>query len=240
MANWGGAAGGALSGAAAGSSFGPWGAAAGGVIGGISGLFGGKKKKRKRISTLDPQQQSLYDDYVQSIRGDGPLGGLYDYDAEGSNRNFDKNVARPAYRGFEENIIPQITGQFRGNNIGNSSYTGEALGRAGRNVQENLDALRSNTQFQGQQNAQQNKQGAIQNILGMHTFDWQEPGESSLDKILGSVGPAAGKYAADYFGGQGGGGTSSPTKPSGDFGSFSSLIGQGNSGPMVNSKFSRV
>ena len=171
------------------------------IFGGLAtGFFGGKKKMKKR-STFDKPQKQLYGDYVNSIRGQGPFADMYNYDAEGANANFDKNVGRPAYRNFQENIIPGITGQFRSQGIGNSSYTGEALGRAGRNVQESLDAKRSDMQFQGQQNANTNKMNGIQNILGMTTFDYQQPEQSPLDKILSSVGPAAAKYATSYFGG---------------------------------------
>jgi len=195
---------GAASGAATGSIFGPIGTGVGAVVGGIAGLFGSKKKKKKpkRMSTLDPQQQALYNDYVGSIRGEGPFSDLYNYDAEGANANFDQNVSRPAYRNFQENIIPGITGQFRGNNIQNSSYTGEALGRAGRNVQEGLDAQRSNMIFNGQQNAQQNKQNAIQNVMGTQTFAYSKPGAqspSTIDQILGSLGTNSGQWLADYL-----------------------------------------
>lgn len=196
---------GAASGAATGSMFGPWGTAAGAIIGGAAGLFGSgkkKKKKPKRISTLDPQQQALYDDYVASIRGEGSFSDMYNFDAEGYNKVFDQTIGRPAYRNFEENIIPGITGQFRSNNLMNSSYTGEALGRAGRNVQENLDAQRSSNIFQGQQQANVNKQNAVNNILNMNTFDWQKPSPqspSSIDQILKSLGPAAGDFVANYL-----------------------------------------
>lgn len=198
------AASGALSGAATGSTFGPWGTVAGAVIGGAAGLFGSKKKKKKpkTSSTLDPQQQGLYNDYIASIRGEGSMSGLYNYDAEGANKNFDANVSRPAYRNFQENIIPGITGQFRQNNLMNSSYTGEALGRAGRDVQENLDAQRSNMQFQGQQNAQTAKQNAINNVLNMQTFATQKPGPqkpSGVDQILSSLAPDAGDWLKDYL-----------------------------------------
>lgn len=172
------------------------------LFGGIAtGVFGGKKKKPKKRSTFDKDQQALYGDYVNSIRGQGPFADMYNYDAEGANANFDKNVGRPAYRNFQENIIPGITGQFRSKGLMNSSYTGEALGRAGRDVQENLDAKRSDMQFQGQQAANQNKMQGIQNILGMTTFDYEQPGESSLDKILKVAGPAAANYASAHFGG---------------------------------------
>ena len=206
---------GAVSGAATGSTFGPAGAVFGGIVGGVTGLFGSKKKKKKKpkqISTLDPQQQALYGDYVNSIRGEGPFSDLYNYDAEGANQNFDKNVSRPAYRNFSENVIPGITGQYRSQNLMNSSYSGEALSRAGRDVQENLDAQRSNMQFQGQQNAQTSKQNAINGVLNMQTFANQRPEaqkSSSIDQILGKVAPQAGEWFADYLKGSGGSSKSS-------------------------------
>lgn len=196
---------GALSGGASGMAMGgPWGAAAGAVIGGAAGLFGGgkKQKKAKKRDTLNPQQKRLFQQYNDAITGKGPLAGLFNFDTAGANANFEQNVSRPAYRQFQENIIPGITGQFRQNNIGNSSYTGEALGRAGRNVQENLDAQRSNMIFQGQQQANQNKIHGIDSILGTQTFAYERPQEqnpSGIDQILGKAAPAAADYWADYI-----------------------------------------
>lgn len=205
--DWGSGVSGAASGASVGSMAGPWGAAAGGVIGGALGLFGGsggkkKKKKVKPISTLDPMQQQLYQQYVDSLSGKGQFSDLYNWDAQGANKNFDANVSRPAYRNFNENIIPGITGQFRSNNLMNSSYTGEALGRAGRNVQESLDAQRSNMQFQGQQSAQDAKRNSINNILNLQTQAFQQPGapqQNGIDSILSQLAPMGGEYMADFF-----------------------------------------
>ena len=217
-ANWGGGASGALSGAASGAMIGSVvpgvgtaiGAVAGGLFGGLGGLFGGgnkKRKKLKKLSTLDPQQQALYNDYISSIRGEGPMAGMYKFDEEGYNKVFDQTIGRHAYRNFNENVIPGITGQFRGGNIGNSSYTGESLSRAGRDVQENLDALRSQNIFQGQQQALDRKQSAIQGALNTQTFAYHDPnsgaisggGGGGIDSILNSVAPAAGEWFADYL-----------------------------------------
>jgi len=83
----------------------------------------------------------------------------------------------------------------------NSSYSGEALSRAGRDVQENLDGLRSQNIFQGQQQANQNKTNGINSVLNTQTFAYMQPGEqpagSVIDQILGSIGPAAGKFVAN-------------------------------------------
>ena len=127
---------------------------------------------------------------------------MYNFDAEGYNDVFDKTIGRQANRNFQENVIPGITGQFRSNNLMNSSYAGESLARAGRDVQENLDALRSQNVFAGQQQANQNKQNAINSVLGTQTFAYDKPGAQSpgvIDQILGSVGPAAGEWFADYL-----------------------------------------
>jgi hypothetical protein len=169
------------------------------LTGAVTGLFGKKKKKPKRLSTLDPQQQSLYNDYISSIRGEGPMKDLYNFDAQGYNDVFDKTIGRQANRNFNENIIPGITGQFRSNNLQNSSYVGESLSRAGRDVQENLDNQRSANVFAGQQQANQNKINGTNSILNMNTFDWQMPEPSLIDKILSEAAPAAGKYAAKSF-----------------------------------------
>lgn len=204
--DFGNGAAGAATGAYAGSSFGPWGTAVGALTGGIAGLFGSKKKKKKmkKTSTFDSQQQGVYNDYVSSIRGEGPLKDLYNFDAEGYNNVFDQTVARPAYRNYQENIVPGITGQFRKNNLMNSSYTGEALARSGRDVQEGLDAQRSQNVFQGQQQANTNKQNAVNNLLNMQTFAVNKPQEgngSPIDQILNSLAPDAGKWLANYIAG---------------------------------------
>lgn len=211
---------GALSGGAAGMSIGgPWGAAGGAIVGGLAGLFGGgqKQKKAKKRDTLDKNQKRLFQQYNDAISGKGPLAGLFNFDTAGANANFDQNVSRPAYRKFQENIIPGITGQFRQGNIGNSSYTGEALGRAGRDVQEGLDAQRSDYIFKGQQQANQNKIHGIDSILNTQTFAYERPqegGGNDIDAILGKVGPVAADYWADYIKNSKASNSASPATPS--------------------------
>lgn len=156
---------------------------------GSSGSYANPKK----ISTMDSKQKKLYKAQFDALKGKGKFKDLYrfdpkskaykfdknsdfykfnkkskfyNYDAESANQNFDQMYSRPAYRAFEENIIPSITGQFRSANLMNSSYAGDALGKAGRDVQESLDAQRGNMIYQGVQQADQRKYNdynAIQN-----------------------------------------------------------------------------
>lgn len=197
---------GAISGGAVGSSISPGiGTGLGAIAGGVAGLFGSgkkKKKKPKRVSTFDPQTKQLYDEYISSLRGEGPNASMFNFDPETANENFDQMVSRPAYRKFNENIVPSITGQFRQQNLQNSSYAADALGRAGRDVQENLDAQRYNMIYKGQQDANDRRQRGIEHATNVNTFDWKRPQESTpsgVDQILSTLGPMAGDWFADYL-----------------------------------------
>lgn len=201
MASFGDIAGGAAGGAALGSTFGPLGTAGGAVLGGIASLFGGKKKGKKKVSRFDDQQQQLYDQRMQALRGQGPFADIYSFDPDKANTNFDKNIARPAYRSYEENIVPKITGNFRGRNLQNSSYLGEALAKSGRDVQEGLDAKRYDYIYSGEENAKATKRDTIDKITNMNTFDYDNSkgGGSVIDQIIEAGGQEAGQWFANYL-----------------------------------------
>lgn len=195
--NWGGGATGAVSGAATGSAFGPIGTVAGGIIGGVAGLFGGgkkKKKKPKKLSTLDSRQQQLNEQQHDSILGKGPLADLYNYNPDMANDFFDKAIANPEYRNFREKIAPTITGSFRSEGLQNSSYSGDALAKAGRDIEESLAGRRAELQFNQFSNTQNAKRNAVENLQNRQTFAYQPNDQSQqgsggfgLDNILNSV-----------------------------------------------------
>lgn len=200
MADFTGAATGAIGGASAGSAFGPIGAGVGGLIGGAAGLFGNKKKKKKR-STFDKNQQQLHDEQFGAFHGEGPLGGLYDYDPEQANAVFDQNIARKAQRDFKENTIPGITGAFRKEGLQNSSYAGDALSKAGRDVQENLDALRSKYLYDEESSSKAAKRSAINEYQNRSAFSYDSGTEKGFDigSILGSITPEMKQELSNYF-----------------------------------------
>jgi gas vesicle protein len=205
MADWTGGATGALSGASVGSAFGPIGAVAGGVIGGAAGLFGGpkKKKKNKKISSLDKSQKRLNDQQHQSILGQGPLADLYNYDPQQANDVFDKNIANPAYRNFKEKLAPEITGQFRKNGLMNSSYAGDALSKAARDIQENLDSKRSKFQYGAQNEAKTAKRNAVENLQNRQTFAYDKAAGTrsgfDINQVLSSITPEMTDSLANHF-----------------------------------------
>lgn len=202
MADWTGGATGAISGASAGSAFGPIGAGIGGVIGGVAGLFGGKKKKRRKVSSLDKRQQGLNEEQYQGIHGEGPLADLYDYDPESANQVFDKNYADPANRKFQEDVIPGITGQFRKNGLQNSSYVGDAITKLARDVQENLNAKRSQYLYNEQSDSRSARRNAVENYQNRSTFAYDKSnrgGGFDINQVLSSITPEMIDQARNYF-----------------------------------------
>lgn len=203
MANWGEAGQGAASGAITGGSIGgPWGALAGGALGGIAGLFGKKKKRNKRLSSLDPNQQNINQQQYASFLGEGPLADLYNYDPEQANSVFDQTIANPAYQNFQENIVPTITGQFRSNNLQNSSYSGGALGKAGADVQRGLDAQRAQYLYGQEQGAQTAKRSGIENFQNRQNFAYDNAAPQGFDinQILSSISPEVLSGLQGHFG----------------------------------------
>jgi hypothetical protein len=188
-ANFGGGLSGAASGASAGSAIGSIipgvgtaiGGAVGGLAGGLAGLFGSKKKKKKRkqISTFDKRQQALNEQQYESLLGKGPLADLYNYDPQGANDVFEQTRSRPALREWQEKTIPGITGAFRKEGLQNSSYVGDALAKSGRDVQENLNALRTKYLYGEQENARSAKRNAVENLQNRSTFAYDN---SSTEK----------------------------------------------------------
>ncbi len=198
---------GAISGGTTGAAIGgPIGAGIGALGGFAAGLFGSKKKKKKKkLSTMDKRQQQLNEAQHQSIFGEGPLADLYNYNPQAANEVFDKTIGNPAYRNFQENIVPTITGQFRNQGLQNSSYVGGALGKAGRDVQENLNAQRAQYLYGKEQAAQSAKQNAVNSLQDRTTFDYNgAPAQSGFDinEILGSITPEAISGLKNFFGGK--------------------------------------
>jgi len=211
-ANWGGGLSGAASGASAGASIGSVipgvgtaiGGAVGAIGGGLAGLFGSKKKKKKKktLSSLDKRQQALNEQQHESILGKGPLADLYNYDPEGANAVFDKNIANPAYRKYKEDLAPSITGQFRSQGLQNSSYVGDALSKTARDIQENLNAQRSQYLYGEQENARSAKRNAVENLQNRQTFAYEDNPTTKpfdLNSILNSVTPDAVSGFMDMF-----------------------------------------
>ncbi len=198
--NWGKSATGAGTGAVYGAQIGgPFGALAGGGIGALGGLFGDKKSKQ--ISTFDPHQKQLYEQQSQALQGGGgPLSDLYgQYNPQLMKDYYQQAYAQPAYQEFQENVVPTITGQFRGKNLQNSSYLGGALAKAGTNVQNNLNAQMAELLYKGQNSQMDRRSNALDRILNFQTHVNERPGPSIFDNLLTSLAGGAGDILGDYL-----------------------------------------
>ncbi len=212
MADWTGGTTGALGGASTGAAIGSIvpgigtaaGAVAGGLFGGIAGLFGNKKKKKKKtVSTFDKRQSGLNKQQHSAILGKGPLADLYNYDPESANEVFDQTKARKAYRDLNEKVIPGLTGQFRKEGLMNSSYAGDAIAKLNRDVQENLDSLRSDYLYNEQKDARNAKRNAVEGLQNRSTFAYDtaatQGGGFDINRVLSSITPEMIEQSKNYF-----------------------------------------
>ena len=162
-----------------------------------SSIFGNKKAKKR--STMDKNQKKLWKDYNAGINGEGPLADLYKFDPQKATQNFQQNVARPAYENYQENVVPTITGAFRSKGLGNSSYAAQALERGGRMTQNDLNAKMTDYLFNQENSVNDRRANAVNNALGMTTFDYQKPNEDPFSGFLRGASGAAGKYTANQL-----------------------------------------
>lgn len=103
-------------------------------------LFGkGSKTKTKPI--YNPQQEDILNQILGSLSGQFPQGLQNLQNILGGNEETFRQFEAPARRGFEQQTLPSIaerfTGQF-GTGSQQSSAFGQALGTAGRELEENL------------------------------------------------------------------------------------------------------
>jgi hypothetical protein len=163
------------------------------VSAGIAGFSAlASKKKPKKRSTLDKKQKKLRNQYIEGLHGKGEFADLFNFDPKKASALFQESFAAPAYQNYKENIVPGITGSFRAGNLQNSSYLGNALSKAGTDVQKNLDAQLAQMLYQGQQQSIDRRLTGINNIMNQQTFAYEQPQASPLDAVLGGFAEGAG------------------------------------------------
>lgn len=165
-----------------------------------------KDRSPKKFSTRTKDQDIINQLISQAITsGEGPLAGLVNLDPAASAERYNQAVAQPLITQFNEEILPGITGQFRGSGLGNSTFAGQASARAGEGLERQLAS--GLAQYQGQQ--EQNIMNNIMNLLGLR-LNQQEFGFKEQTPNLfaqGAVGFAqgAGQGVGRYVGGGMGG-----------------------------------
>lgn len=200
--NLGGATGGALTGAGAGSAFGPWGTVAGGILGALGGGFGGGSAQSSTKSVFDKNQRKLNQELYEGLEGRGPYANLFTFDPTRSTEYYQQSFVNPAMQQFERSLAPKIMGQFRGGNLGQSSYAGQAIGQAASDVQRDLNSQLARLLYEGENAAINRRLNTVQNLLGQSTQAYQPAPDNPMMELFKSLGPAAMQALARQYGPQ--------------------------------------
>lgn len=197
-----------------------------GLFKSIGNFFTGTPEKHKRVSTLRPEQEDLYNQLQSASQGPG-AGGAFG-DAADYYRNLlsdnpeDFNAfAAPEMRRFNEDIVPGLAEQFAGMGSGGLSSSGfrNSVTGAGADLSERLGALRAQLRQSGA--------AGLQNIgnAGLQNFSQDVVSQQGTPGLLGMAAPAIGNAISpliqsgfsslsnkvgNMFGGQGVGRNTSP------------------------------
>lgn len=162
---------------------------------GIGSFLFGKKNKIKKVQTATPEAMQAMQQIWQALQlGQGPYADIYGpYNPQNTADYFQKGVAEPANRNFQQNTIPNIMQAFA--DQGASSGLGSQLASAGRNLQSDLDAQLAQTQYQAMLQNQQNRAQGLTQGLNYNPYQfYQQQGSGGLvPSILGSFAQGAGQ-----------------------------------------------
>jgi hypothetical protein len=171
----------------------------------LSNLFMGTPEKHKRVSTLMPEQQDLYQQLLNAGQGQG-AGGAFGQAADyyrdllsDDSQNFNA-MAAPELRKYNEQIVPGLSEQFAGMGAGGLSSSGfrNAQVQGATDLSERLGALRAQLRQQGAAGLA----GIGQAGLGNYSQDVVS--QQGSEGLLSQIGPAAGAAAGAFFGGPAG------------------------------------
>lgn len=126
---------------------------------GAGGSLGGKPGEVQQLTQLTPEQEANFQQLQSMLGGSQELGFDYINQILSGDPEALAKFEAPYKRQFEQETVPKIAEQFAGLGSGgslSSSGLQQSLGQAGKELSENLAALRGNLQ-----------QGALGSLQGM-------------------------------------------------------------------------
>lgn len=185
-----------------------------------SNFLTGNPEKRENVSTLRPEQESLYNQLIGAGQGAG-AGGAFGTAADYyrnllSDENADYNAfSAPMLRQYNQDIIPGISEQFAGMGAGGLSSSGfrNAQVQGATDLAERLGALRASLRQAGAQGLQNIGQTGLQNFSQNMITEHATPGflstvaplvGTALGAFAGPIGAAAGNAIGSAIGNSGG------------------------------------
>lgn len=153
----------------------------------------------KMISTLDPAQQKMQEEYSKGIQSNP----LYQQGSDYLQKLMSGDTSvfeQPLMQQFEQEIVPGIAERFAGMGTGagagSSSGLYNSLAQAGQNLTGQLGALKGGLQMQGLQQGLNYAQQPFSNMLGgmnVQTMGKQEGQTGMLQQILAALASSAAK-----------------------------------------------
>ena len=165
-------------------------------------LFG-KKEKTKTKPIYNPQQEALLNQLLGGMQQQLPQGLENLQNILGGDQQFFESFQKPARRGFEQETLPSIaerfTGQF-GEGSFRSSGFGQAVGQAGKELEEDLFSQRLGMQG----NALQQLMQLLPQSLFPRQFQDKRPRQSGfLENLLVGASPGISQGLLGLIGNRG-------------------------------------
>ena len=174
-------------------------------------LFG-RKDKPKQFQQYTPQQMQGLQQMWQSLSGGGgAFGDVFgEFNPEYTANVFERGVAEPAMRNFQQRVQPGIMQAFADQGPNSGLYN--SLASAGQDMQQNLNAQLEMYMNQARMQNMQNRMGGLNSFLGAQPYQTYvqqgSPGliPGMLQGFSQGAGQGLGMYGMGMFGGFGGGG----------------------------------
>jgi hypothetical protein len=181
---------------------------------GFLDFFFGSPAKRKNVSNLRPEQESLYQQLIAAGKAPG-AGGAFGSAADyyrnllGDNSADYNAFAAPMLRQYNQDIVPGISEQFAGMGAGGLSSSGfrNAQVQGATDLSERLGALRANLRQAGAAGLANIGQQGLQNYST--NMETQPGSEGFLGAIAPAIGTGLGAAVGGPIGGAIGGGLGS-------------------------------
>lgn len=195
---------------------------------GIGGLGGREQPGIEQVTRLSPQQEAVLNELLTGIQGGefsqfgqteqfrqglGALSGLLgEFDPQRTTETFQAQVADPARRQFQEEVLPSIQERLIGAGAGRGSTAQRQFAQAGQRLEQGLSGQLAGALQAGEQagaaqqlqalqiapgfaaSPQQQQLQAIATALGISPFEnvQQQPKQSILGPLLGAAGTVGG------------------------------------------------
>jgi len=210
-----------------------------GLFKSIGNFFFGTPEKHKRVSTLQKEQQPLFEQLMNANANPGAGGSFgtaadYYRDLLSNNSQTAQAMFAPEMRRFREDIIPSLSEQFAGMGSGALQSSGfrNAAVNAGADLSERLGAIRANLRSQGA--------AGLANLggIGLQNFSQDVMTQPGSPGLLGGLSSAIGQGLGQAVG-------SGIGNKFGNWFGANSSVGRntspyGNSAPLYDQQFRRT